>query len=309
MKKSTITILAAALAALMLVVFVLRFESARQPPNGSLCAPGITQRMSALEITHPGGETAKFMKTGAGWTLAYPFAYSAAEQEIETAAQMLCGAQVSDVLSTSPDAAKLFGLNPENAVKLAFYDSRKNQLLELSAGKESPSLESFFGRNAAGEVREISGIARAALARPSTEWLDKTIYRSAAITGFEWKRGKEVWKAARTGDKWFLDYKGKRTEITGDALTKKVSALAAMLSNFQAEKVLPSAGKDSNPKPFKPDFTLTVSSPNAQPAVLEISTKEDSARRLRLHYEQRVIFTLPDWRATTLLITPKELKL
>ncbi|MDD2772350.1 MAG: DUF4340 domain-containing protein [Elusimicrobiales bacterium] len=305
MKKFSLFVLAGILAALLAAIIGLKALSNRQPQY-SLCARGAAQRAALLEITPPGGETARFVKTASGWAMMQPFGYPANAQDIAMTAQMLCGAEVSDVLSTSPDAAAAFGLNPENAVKLAFYGTDKKRILEITAGKESASLDAFYGRNDAGEVREISGIARAALARPYTEWLDKTVCRIAAgaAASFEWKRGREKWKAVRSAGKWFMEHKGKRSGITGKAQADKISALEAMLANLQAEKVVPAAGKGSDTAPFKPDFSLEITAAGSNPVLLTVDSGKSAARRLRLSGETRVEFILSGWRADSLLITP-----
>ena len=307
-KKNVIT-LAGALALLLAAVALLKVSSGGDKPL-QFCDSKTAGQTSAVEITLPDGTTEKFIKNNTGWDELYPLHYRANARELDGFADSVCALDMSDVLSTSQSALKDFGLDADNAVTVKFLDSKKRLLLEFSAGREAQTAQAVFTKIApTGEVREATGLSRSLLARPFMEWLDKTIYASPPdkITAFAWQHGKDTWKARRKYAGWIWESKGIASTVPPEAAKSKLTALATLLSDFQAERVLPLEGQYADPAPFKEDFALTVYAEGTQPVTLRIGTADNFIRIIK-NGESRVIFITQKWKGSALLVKPQELR-
>ncbi|MFA5161781.1 MAG: DUF4340 domain-containing protein [Elusimicrobiales bacterium] len=308
MKRKTLIILSAVFA-LMVAASAGLILSSRQKPLPRLCA-GKAKQIAALEFSYPGGKTAKFIKTDKGWEIASPISYKADERELASAVSALCGLRLSETLSASPETARMFGLNPENGVGIALSGADNKKIAEFTAGKEGLSAEAFFIKLPSGEIKEASGLARAALARPFTEWLDKTVFSAPMnkITSVAWHKGKDNWRVYAENGKWLLESAGKKTAIPAEKYQGKIGPLLMSLADLRAERVLPSSGEYAPKTAFKEDFSLDIKADTPAAAIRIGAADSSGGRAALLKGENRVTFIVPDWRAADLLLNPSGIK-
>lgn len=240
------------------------------------------------------------VKASGTWKMQTPIDYPASSKDLQEALDKLPKLSLSDELSADVSRLDMFGLSrtSETVVRL-FAGAHAAPSLEFSIGKEGPDWDSFFLRLPGGGAVLAQGLPARDIKKSAGDWLAKSVanYPPDSITLLRVvSKGRRV-ELNKKGQDWVSAGRSISSATVASVVVPAIVAVAGL----EADHVIP---VKSSPVAKvlglnNPEMTIEFAGPVA--VTLTLGAKDaQGGRYVKRTGEDRVYFSVPDWKFDTL---------
>jgi hypothetical protein len=291
MTKNT-WILVGVLAALIVAAyFVMQRpgESSAPETSGKMLVDYDSAAVDKIEIRSPNGP-AVIERTGGVWMVTTPVSYRADDATIASTLSSGRRIELKGLVSSNPQKRSVFQVDSTGTMVRVFVHGAEKTVFWI--GKPSPSYtETYVRREGSDDVYLASGLFSSNFSRRTSEWRDKTIFRTDqdAIAGVTLRFGDTSVVLARQDSIWKIG--------DDDAKTDVVKGFIGTLANLQADDFIDTAVTEMPP--------LTVQIELGGTQIRLYKMKEGDQFYVQSSATTQ-LFEVAGWRASQLIKRKKE---
>lgn len=291
MTKNT-WILVGVLAALIVAAyFVMQRpgESSAPETSGAMLVDYDSAAVDRIEIRSPNGP-AVIERTGGVWMVTTPVRYRADDATIASTLSSGRRIELKGLVSSNPQKRSVFQVDSTGTMVRVFVHGAEKTVFWI--GKPSPSYtETYVRREGSDDVYLASGLFSSNFSRRTSEWRDKTIFRTDqdAIAGVTLRFGDTSVVLARQDSIWKIG--------DDDAKTDVVKGFIGTLANLQADDFIDTAVTEM------PPLTVQIELGGTQ---LRLYKMKEGDQFYVQSSANTQLFEVAGWRASQLIKRKKE---
>ena len=136
------------------------------------------EKVQRFEVTRE-GQTTVIARTDDGWRITAPIDAPADGDMVDGAVTMLATLISDGVISSNPDKAPLFEVDPEHGIGVAFYgEGADTPLVRYTVGKLAPGFtHTYVTLEGSHDVHRVKGPIRFQLQKDVSSWRDRSVLR------------------------------------------------------------------------------------------------------------------------------------
>jgi len=291
MTKNT-WILVGVLAALIVAAyFVMQRpgESSAPESSGAVLVDFDSAAVDRIEIRSPNGP-AVIERQGGVWMLTTPVRYRADDGTVASTLSSGKHMALKGLVSSNPQKRSLFQVDSTGTMVRIFEHGAEKTVFWI--GKPSPSYtETYVRREGSNDVYLASGMFSSTFSRRTTEWRDKTIFKTDqdAIAGVTLRFGDTAVVLTRQDSIWKVGDDAAKTDV--------VKSFVGALANLQADDFIDTAVAGM------PPLTLQIELGGTQ---VRLYRMKDADRFYVQTSATPQLFVVEGWRASQVVKRKKD---